>query len=393
MRLYMLLIKKPYIKRMDRKSRIYCDIFVDDDCRSVWFEVDKQYEKYLCTERSDAYLIGLLNWAMREGHDIKCEVPVTEELLYNINNYLIPTLVSYGESLKSIKIVSGIAPTIMQGTEVGTGLSCGVDSFSAICSNSSTSYTEHNISMLCINNVGAFNECYSEYGEEKVREERYVLTEKVAQELNLPLVTSDSNFSQVFPQNHLLSHTYSSCFAIYMLQKLWKIYYYASTGIDYSMFSIISNDTKDAGLYELLSLQCFSTSGLRIYNDGGTKTRLQKTKEIANYPLVQKYLHVCTTKPYNCSVCPKCKRTILSLEALGVLDRFREVFDVDYFYSHKHEYYIWLYNQHMSGDAMNEPVYLIFAARKDFIDIINEAFRKPPFIRRIKNKINKVFKN
>ena len=178
-----------------------------------------------------------------------------------------------------------------------------------------------------------------------------------------------------------------------MLQKLWRKYYLASVGIDYSNFTIINNDIIDSADYDLLTLQCFSTSGLRIYNEGGAKTRLQKTKEIASYPLVQKYLHVCTTKPYNCSVCPKCKRTILSLEALGVLDRFREVFDVDYFYSHKYEYYIWLYNQHMSGDAMNEPVYLIFAARQDFIDIINEAFRKPPFIRRIKNKINKVFKN
>lgn len=386
----MLLIKKPYIKSIDNKSRIYCDIFVDSVLRSVWFEVDREYEKYLCIERSDAYLIGILNWAMREGQNIKCEVPVTEELLYNINNYLIPSLASYGKSLKAIKIISDIAPTITEGIEVGTGLSCGIDSFSAIYSNLNTVYKEHNITKLCINNVGAFNECYADYGEDKVREERYSVTEKVAQELNLSLIKTNSNFSQMFPQNHLLTHSYSSCFAIYMLQKLWKVYYYASSGFDYSTFSVVDNDIKSADRYELLSLQCFSTSGLRIYNEGGAKTRLQKTKELLNYPLVQRYLHVCTTKPYNCSVCPKCKRTMLTMEALGALADFRTVFDVDYFYSHKREYFIWLYNQHVAGDLMNEPVYLEFVKREDFNEIISEAFRKPPLIQRIKNRIKKV---
>lgn len=178
-----------------------------------------------------------------------------------------------------------------------------------------------------------------------------------------------------------------------MLQKLWRIYYYASSGEDYSCFSIIDNDLNDCAHYELLSLQCFSTSGLRIYNDGGAKTRLQKTKDIANYTLVKKFLHVCTVKPYNCSKCPKCKRTMLTLEALGVLSSYRAVFNVDYFNAHKPEYYIWLYNQHNAGDAMNEPVYQEFAKRADFNAIIDDAFRKPSLIHRIKNRIRNMIKN
>lgn len=388
----MLYIKTPYINREVSKSRCYCDICVDSDCRTVWFEVDREYEKYLCTERSDAYLIGLLNWAMRKGHDITCEVPVTEELLYNINYYLIPTLSKYGKSLNLIKIHARVAPTIMEGNEVGTGLSCGVDSFSAIINNTNTMYKEHNITRLCINNVGAFNECYSEYGINKVKEERYVVSEKAANELQIPLVKTNSNFGYAFYQNHLLTHTYSSCFAIYMMQKMWKVYYYASSGYDYSTFTIIDNDNNSSARYELLSLQCFSTSGLKIYNEGGAKTRFQKIVEIIHDPYAQKYLHVCTSKPYNCSVCPKCKRTLVALDLLDALDSFSDVFDIEYYKKNRKDYYLWLYNQHQAGDLMNEPVYLEFIKRDDFNKVIQEATKKPSFKKRLKSKIRRTLR-
>ena len=84
----MIKIEQPKIINIDENhSRLSCDIFVDNELRNVWFDVDKEYERYLCTERSDAYLIGLLSWAMRLNHDIECVAPVTDELLYNIRTY------------------------------------------------------------------------------------------------------------------------------------------------------------------------------------------------------------------------------------------------------------------------------------------------------------------
>lgn len=72
----MLFIGEPYIAQNGDRSRLVCDIGINRrETRTVWFEVDREYEKYLCTERSDAYVIGLLSWAMRAGHDITCTVP------------------------------------------------------------------------------------------------------------------------------------------------------------------------------------------------------------------------------------------------------------------------------------------------------------------------------
>lgn len=380
----MIIIGKPFISSNAAKTRCICDISVDGMIRSVWFEVDSKYKEYLVTERADAYVIGLLHWCMLNRHDIKCQVPVTEELLYNIKTILVPSLAKYANNLHAIKIDAEVAPAL-KGEEVGTGCSCGIDSFDAIYNHYKSDYPNMDLTYLCINNVGAFNECYDDYGREKVKEERYQKVDVVSKELGIPIIKTDSNFAETFPQIHLYSHTYSSVFAIYMLKKLWKTYYYASSGMDYSKFSL---SDLDPAHYELLSLQCFSTSGIRIYSEGGEKERIDKTRDLVDFEPAQKYLHVCLAKPYNCGVCSKCRRTLVTLDMLDKLDNFKEVFDIGYYKKHREEYYKWLVSQHSFGDLMNEPVYQEMLERSAFRKIANiEKIKKP--LRKIKRKLIK----
>lgn len=380
----MIIIGKPYISNNGDKSRCVCNISVDGENRGVWFEVESKYQKYLVTERADAYVIGLLHWCMLNRHDVKCQTPITDELLYNITTILIPSLARYARNLYAIKIDAEVAPALT-GTEIGTGCSCGIDSFDAIYKHYRTNYPNMDLTYLCINNVGAFNECYDDYGREKVKEECYQKVDSVAKDLGLPIIKTDSNFAEVFPQVHEYSHTYSSSFAIYMLQKLWKIYYYASSGIDYSKFSL---SAMDPAHYELLSLQCFSTSGIRIYSEGGEKERLDKTKDIVDFKPAQKYLHVCLAKPYNCGVCSKCRRTLVTLDLLDKLDNFKNVFDIEYYKRNKDDYYKWLASQHSMGDEMNEPVYQGLLERAEFRRFANlEKIKKT--LRKIKRKLIK----
>lgn len=354
----MLTIKQPYLEEYGNTSRLICDIAVNGKIRQIWFEVSKEYGKYLCFERGDAYVVGLLNWAMQRNHNIVCEVPVSETLIYNINRYLIPSLVKYGKNLNAIKIDAPLISEPMKNEGgVGTGLSCGVDSFHAIAKHTDTQYKSHNLTHLCINNVGAFNDCYKEYGKERVKQERYTVSKKVADKLGLPLIITDSNFADVFPQNHLKTHTYSSLFAVYCLQKLWSVYYYGSSGYDFNKFTLKDNDTHDSAYYELLSLPCFSTSSLKIYSEGGAENRIEKTAAIVDFEPAQKFLHVCLRKSNNCGVCPKCRRTLLTLDALNKLDEFSAVFDIEYYRQNRREYLLWLYDMHLQNDLMNEPVY------------------------------------
>ena len=380
----MITVNKPYITKSGSRSRCNCDISVDGENRTVWFEVDEAYEQYLVTERADAYVVGLLHWCMLHGHDIKCLAPVTDELLYNITTILIPSLAKYAKDLNAVKIEAETAPAL-PGKEIGTGCSCGIDSFDAIYQHYKTDFPTLDLTYLCINNVGAFNECYDEYGRDKVKEERYQKVDSVAEELGLPIIKTDSNFADAFPQNHLFTATYSSVFAIYMMQKFWKIYYYASSGIDYGHFSL---SDRECAHYDLLSLQCFSTSGLIIYSEGGEKERIDKTRDIVDFKPAQKYLHVCLTKPYNCGRCSKCQRTLLTLDYLNKLDNFKEVFDIDYYKENRVRYYKLLAYLHSMGNRMNEPVYQGMLSRPEFKKIADIEKIKNP-LRKVKKKVLK----
>ena len=339
----------------DNHSRLSCDIYVDNEKRNVWFEVEKEYEQYLCFERSDAFLIGLLSWAMRSGHDIECSIPVTDELLYNIEEYLIPSLTKYSQALNKIKIEAQTLPAIDNMGMVATGCSCGVDSFHSILNNINSKYSFCKLTHLCLNNVGSFP---ADLIENDLVESRRSAVRKVADELGLKAVITNSNFADVFKQSHLLTHTYSSMFAVFCLQKLWKTYFYAST-YDFSNFKLKYNDIKDASYTELLLLNCFSNKKLRIYSEGAAKTRLEKTAFIADSKLAQKYLHVCLFKTKNCGKCLKCKRTMNTLYALKKLEKFKEVFDVDYYKKHKDFYLDELYRLHLNNDIMTAPEYEI----------------------------------
>lgn len=146
----MIYIKRPFIEIIEEKYRCICDTYVDNEVHPIWFEVDKKYGKYLCTERADAYVIGLLSWAMRNKHDITCDVSVSEELLYQLNEVVIPELVKHSKSMSMIKINAEAGCSLDQGEGVGTALSCGVDSFWSIQKHLNSAYCIlHAISPPC----------------------------------------------------------------------------------------------------------------------------------------------------------------------------------------------------------------------------------------------------
>lgn len=391
----MITIGQPRIEENAGKTRLICDIGEDGIEQEIWFEVDNEYARHLCHERSDAYLIGLLSHAMLNKHDITCTAPVTEELLYNIQTHLMPSLVKHGKTFHRVNIhARTTSEPIGERTGVGTGISCGIDSFHAVLSHyDNDQFPDFKLTHLCINNVGAFNECYESAGIDLVKQQCYERSRKVAHELGLPLIETDSNFQQAIPQSHSQTHTYSSLFAVFCLQKLWKTYLYASSGYDYSAFSLNNHDQQDPSVYELLSLNCFSTKQLKIYSEGGAKDRFEKTEFIVSHPTVHRHLHVCIHKSTNCGDCHKCKRTLLTLDALDKLDLFRESFDIAAYRDNKTMYYIWLYGQHKAGNKMVAPIYKKLAESvkmKGFVYSIGKrAYHMQIIARKIKSLLTR----
>ena len=363
----MITITKPSIFEFGDKVRIQNTVDIDGKEENLWFEVPSEYAEYLCPERSDAYVIGLLNYAMRHQHDITCEVPMGEELHYQISTYLIPSLAKHSKVLYPTTIFSALDCTpISNAGGVGTGLSCGIDSFHVLANHVDCPYPSLKLTHFTHNNVGSHG--IGDQAEIK-RQNRETHSIKCANEIGLKIITTNSNYGDIFRQNHLLTHTYSSCFAIYMLQKLWRVYFYASSGYNFSGFIIKDSEKRPPGHYELLSLDCFSTKSLKIYSEGGAKTRLEKTKTIVDYPLAKKYLNVCLTQFTNCGKCAKCRRTLLALDALDQLDKFHSIFDIDYYKSNRYEYYCWLYKENIHGNEMIREIYDLLSPKVKFFQI------------------------
>lgn len=330
----MIRIGIPQVKSDVTTATLFTNISIDDNNQKVWFKIDKKYEDYLCYERGDAFVIAVLNYAMRNHHDIVSEAPLTEDLYYNIDKYLVDAIAQYNSKFYRPQIVAEVTsePLPCAGA-VGTGISCGVDSLHALACQTATKFKKHNITHLTFNNVGSHGE--GEQAEQLYRQ-RLERPRKFAEEYGFEFVPSDSNLQNVVEQNHFKTHTYTSMFAVYCLQKLYSVYYYASAGYKYHEFTLY--DTFDSGSYEMLSLPLLSTQHLRVYSEGEGMSRMTKLQSVVKYEPSYKYLNVCLMEGDNCGVCEKCVRTLLGLDALEALDKYKAVFNIDYYRQNKKWY-------------------------------------------------------
>jgi hypothetical protein len=74
----------------------------------------------------------------------------------------------------------------------------------------------------------------------------------------------------------------------------------------------------------------WSSESLEFLHDGIQVTRVQKTEKIATWPAALECLRVCWKNPgsaYNCGKCPKCLRTMVTLQMVGSLDACASLFE------------------------------------------------------------------
>ena len=131
----MLVIDKPEIKRRGKETVVFAEYAINNDRNHLWFSVSEEYEKYLVTENADAFVIGLLLLAMKNGEDIQVNASMSRKLYYSLTHYVIPALNLANPEWKPIEIVvSGqlTSRDLNEAGTAGTGVSCGIDSFCTI---------------------------------------------------------------------------------------------------------------------------------------------------------------------------------------------------------------------------------------------------------------------
>lgn len=322
------------VKDVLDKARLYCDLIVDNEKHSIWFEFDNQYKQYICTERIDGIVVNILLYCMENGHSITSDIPISEKLYYQMVNFLIPTIANNIKEYSKIKINAPINSVPLKSKNaVGTGCSGGVDSFYTILKNIDKPTKSFNITHLTFFNAGASGN----FGGDKARDrfhKRLEVMKNISGELNLPLIAVDTNINEFLHQMHECTHTFRSLAIPLLLQKLFSIYYYSS-GVEFADMHFSYADT---AYYDLLNCMCLTNENITFYPMGSETNRIGKIESISESEIVEKYLNVCVKESVNCGLCEKCKRTLLEIYSLNKLNNFERVFNVNVFLRNKNKY-------------------------------------------------------
>lgn len=325
----MLVIDKPEIKRRGKETVVFAEYAINNDRNHLWFSVSEEYEKYLVTENADAFVIGLLLLAMKNGEDIQVNASMSRKLYYSLTHYVIPALNLANPEWKPIEIVvSGqlTSRDLNEAGTAGTGVSCGIDSFCTIVDHLDCE-REFEIKYFTFFNAGSHGEFGGDFAR-KVFLDRLELVRPFAEEANIPIIAVDSNINEILLMNHRQTHTVRDVACVLNLQKLFRNYYYASA-YRFDHFMLNQHDTAD---YDLLLLSMLSTESTTFFSSASQYTRVERTEKVSNYPPSYRYLNVCTSSSRtgqveNCSVCAKCLRTQFTLDLLGRLHLYNDVFD------------------------------------------------------------------
>lgn len=367
-----MIIKKPYIEEKNNKIYIIYPYKLKDLSENkLWFELEKEYEKYITLENSDAGLVTLLLLAMKRGENIEVEGKVSEKLYYNIKNYIMNALNLANKEWEKIdiKVQSLNSEKVQNSKNVGTGLSCGVDSLSTIYNHEEFGESNFKVNYFTFLNAGS----HGEFGGEKARKvfrERYELVKKYPTQNKI--ITIDSNMNEILMMNHQLTHTLRSIGCILNLQKLFKYYYYAST---YRFENYELKNSIDTGNYDILLLPLLSTETTTFYSSVSQYTRIERTEIITKHPESYFNLNVCVShQAQNCSVCPKCLRTEITLDLLGKLNLYKNVFDLEKYNKVKNKYigYI-LYSK--KNNIFSNEIYELMLKKKYNINLITYIYK------------------
>lgn len=330
---------------------------------------------YISINSIDPYVIGFLYFAMNNGYDFESKIPISEELYYNLQFNFIDSLIQANPHFHRVLINAPIMHANITSSKniVATGISCGVDSLYTIATHGkqATIPSDYKLNTLCFFNVGAAMK--GNYESSALIEGRKKLAETFAKEYGYMFLYVKSNIHFIInkyaPYSHVENHTYMALFCCLHLQNGIAKYYYSS-GYAIKDFSIIKGKNKelDAAHYDLLTLSTASINGCKFYSIGCSISRLNKVSCLCNYPPAYKYLNVCVNEIQNDNKCPKCVRTILEIDAVGDINKFNKVFDINEYQSNFNWYLRKLYiDCKLKKDPFLQEVYPYFKSKISLI--------------------------
>lgn len=351
----MIHIAKPVLSTQNGRSRVTAVVDVGDGVsRELWIEVDEKFSDFLCVDRLDAYAVGLVILAIKTRQDITFEAPLTWQLKDGLERDFIDVICQKQPDLYHVRLFAETLPPVEKKKEmVGTGVSCGVDSLFTIKRRMMDEDSSDKILLL-----GDLLDSYQ--GKREAFKILEANARSFSKESNIPLVLMRTNYTGGDIPGLCAERCTSYCnmFCALMLQNRLSRYYIASGGPinDFGFYLEKGFFGTDCSDYDLLTLSACSTSSLKFVVDG-LELRAEKVAALVEWPLAWNHLDVCFRHSKGMgngtNDCPKCMHTIVEIlcqGGLSKLERFKNVFDVEYVRTHMHEYLADLLRIRMHGD-------------------------------------------
>ncbi len=294
---------------------------------SLWFSIPMEWSS-LASSRADAALVALLMPAMAAGLDLAAEGPVTDELAWHLGAEAQEVLHDVRPEIARVAAEARHPmPSPDPAPGVATGYSAGVDSYTTLALHHFAADVPESLRLthLIHNNVGSHG--HGAEGRALFRK-RVELLHPHARSMGLPLIDVDSNLDEFYLAVRLgfaQSHTIRNAAVAHLLSAGIGQYLYAAS-VPYDRVTARANT--DLCFADPLLLPLLSTRSMTLRSSGSNLDRVAKTALIAEIPDTYERLNVCVASSdgTNCSDCSKCRRTMLTFELLGVLDRYRAVF-------------------------------------------------------------------
>ncbi len=304
----------------------------------VYFETDIKYADCFCTERSDAFVMAFFWYAMVTGEDICFEMPMSERLYNGLTQKLIPALCADGH--RQIKLTGPVTSekSACKGA-VGTGMTCGVDSFYTLRTHELTHLAYYECGHIFhLNGAAAENISLDEFYRKafEIADKKAASAADVARRSGLEFIYVKSNLDKDFYRGGIIYRSmYMNLSCTMALQKLFGKYISSSSGHGGDLETGLIVPTQN---YENLICEACKTETLDYVSSDYAK-RYEKLEKLADDSLASRHLDVCFNfMEKNCGECYGCLKTMAVLDLLGKLDKFGGVFDLEKYYADRYKY-------------------------------------------------------
>jgi len=295
-------------------------------------------------ERCDAVVASLLLHAMRNRMNIRSALPISKKLFYNFVTHIIPNI-HFCNPDKTHKTILEMPVTeeAYNSTWNGTGISLGVDSLCTIHEYTDDClFDDLKLTHLVHLKVGAHHAnkgYFCKNTEDSLFAEENASVKNYCEKYNYNLVTIESNLFEIcnkeFGFFFGITPKLLNLGTMLLVQHKFNKYYYASA-YNLDKFSIDVN--ADMAYYEKWLIPYLESENIKFFSANKALQRFDKTEYLTQFPDTYDFLHVCVKSEKNCGTCIKCLRTIVALDLLGALPKYKNVFDLEAYYAKRKKY-------------------------------------------------------